>query len=256
MTELTISAIPGIRDITPGDDLAGILADAISLHIGGLKDSDVLVVAQKIVSKADGLLVRLDDVEPSTEARELSARLSKDPRYVEVVLRESRRVVRSFRHPAQTEGTIICEHVSGHIAANAGVDRSNLGESDMVLTLPRDPDASASAVHARIRQRFPCRFGLVITDTFGRPWRNGQLNVAIGVAGMPAMKSDIGSLDGHGRELTVTAPAFADEIAAASGLVIGKASRTPLVLIRGLSWDGDAGRASNLIRADSEDMFR
>jgi len=168
MTELTLSAVPGIPEIEPGDDLAGILADAISRHLGGLKDGDVLVVAQKVVSKAGGLFVHLDDVEPSPAARDLAAKLNKDARYVEAVLRESRRVIRAFKHPAQAEGTLICEHVSGHISANAGVDRSNLREPDKVLTLPRDPDASVSALHAEMRRRFPCRFGLVITDTFGR----------------------------------------------------------------------------------------
>ncbi|SDH84847.1 coenzyme F420-0:L-glutamate ligase [Variovorax sp. OV700] len=256
MTAVSIFSIPGVPDITSGDDLARILGDAIHSHAGGIAQNDILVVAQKVVSKAEGLFVDLDEVAPSAEAKELADQLGKDARYVEVVLRQSSRVVKHFWHPSQKEGTLICEHVSGHISANAGVDRSNVGGENRVLLLPRDPDACARRLHQSLQARFACAFGLVISDTFGRPWRLGQVNVAIGAAGLPALRTEIGNLDAHGRELSVTEPAFGDEIAAASGLVIGKASRTPLVMIRGLHWHEKPGCAGDLLRNQSEDMFK
>lgn len=257
MKQASIHAIEGIPEVRAGDDLAAILGDALDAALGGLQDFDVLIVAQKVVSKAEGLLVELATVEPSPEAFELAGKLNKDARKVELVLRESRRIVKAFRHPHQHEGVLIAEHVSGHISANAGIDQSNIGGDDMALLLPRDPDASARRLHKTLSERFQCQIGLVISDTFGRPWRMGQVNVAIGAAGLPALKSDIGGRDSHGRELMVTTPAFADEIAAASGLVIGKASQTPLVLMRGLAWNPEEnGRAGDLVRMKSEDMFR
>ncbi|WP_422048988.1 coenzyme F420-0:L-glutamate ligase [Shimia sp.] len=254
MSALSIIAVPGIPEIHPGDDLAAILAEA--LEPIGVEPNDILIVAQKVVSKAEGLLVDLATVTPGEEANALAQRISKDPRKVEVVLRESARVVKSWKHPDAGEGTLICEHVSGHISANAGVDQSNIGGEDMALLLPRDPDASAAALLAALTARFQTRLGVVISDTFGRPWRLGQVNVAIGMAGLPALKSEVGNKDAHGRDLAVTQPAFGDELAAASGLAISKASQTPLVVIRGLTWDGNTGQASDLVRKKKEDMFR
>lgn len=257
MREVSLIAVPGVPEIRAGDDLAAILARALDAHAGPLRDFDVLVVAQKVVSKAEGLMVALVSVTPSAGARELAAKLNKDARKVEIVLRESRRVVKAFRHPNQQEGVLIAEHLSGHISANAGVDQSNIGGGDSALLLPRDPDASARRLQEALARRFGRRIGLVISDTFGRPWRMGQVNVAIGAAGLPAIRSDIGKADAHGRELMVTTPAFADEIAAATGLVVGKASQTPLVLVRGLEWaPEEEGRARDLVRTQSEDMFR
>lgn len=257
MRNVCFSAIPGIPEIRSGDDLAAILIRALDAAVGGLQDFDVLILAQKVVSKAEGLLVDLSTITPSDAARDLAKQLNKDARKIEIVLRESRRVVKAFRHPHQHEGVLIAEHVSGHISANAGVDQSNVGGEDFALLLPRDPDESARKLQESLSQRYERRIGLVISDTFGRPWRMGQVNVALGAAGLPALKSDIGALDGHGRELMVTTPAFADEIAAASGLVIGKASHTPLVLARGLVWRPDEnGQARDLVRMQSEDMFR
>lgn len=256
MTKIELFAVPGVPEIQPGDDLAQILGDCLVSGNDGVRPNDILVIAQKVVSKAEGLTVSLDQIEPSDQARELATPLNKDPRKVEVVLRESRRVVKTFKHPAQDEGTIICEHVSGHISANAGVDQSNIGGEDQALLLPRDPDASARGLHEELTKRFGCRLGVVISDTFGRPWRMGQVNVAIGMAGLPAIKSEIGNEDAHGRELAVTTPAFGDELAAASGLAISKASQTPLVLIRGLDWEENEGQARDLVRIKSEDMFR
>lgn len=254
MTELSIIAVPGIPEITPGDDLAGIFTAALQPF--AVRDNDILIVAQKVVSKAEGLIVDLNDITPSSEAKALAESLSKDPRKVEVILGESARVVKSWKHPKSGEGTMICEHVSGHTSANAGVDQSNLEGDDSVLLLPRDPDASARRLHATLVQRLNKRLGVVISDTFGRPWRMGQVNVAIGMAGLPALKSEIGNMDAHGREMAVTQPAFGDELAAASGLAISKASQTPLVLIRGLEWNENTGQARDLVRAKTEDMFK
>lgn len=257
MTAVSLAAVPGIPEIRPGDDLATSLGDALVACGQAPQDFDVLVVAQKVVSKAEGLIVDFNAIEPSDRAIELAEELNKDPRKVEVVLRESRRVVRTFKHGHADEGTMICEHVSGHISANAGVDQSNIGAEEAALLLPRDPDASARKLQEALSQRFGCKLGVVISDTFGRPWRMGQVNVAIGAAGLPAIKSEIGTQDAHGREMAVTTPAFADELAAASGLAISKASQTPLVLIRGVSWKREEeGQAADLVRTKSEDMFR
>ncbi len=257
MTAVSVAAVPGLPEINPDSDLPQIIGDALESANTPPQDFDVLVVAQKVVSKAEGLLVDLNSVEPSDEAKKLAKKLSKDARKVEVVLRESSRVVKTFKHPHSDEGTMICEHVSGHISANAGVDQSNIGDEDAALLLPRDPDVSARTLHMALTERFACNLGVVISDTFGRPWRMGQVNVAIGVAGLPALKNEIGSLDAHGREMAVTVPAFGDEIAAASGLVVNKASQTPLVLVRGLNWNlEEEGQASDLVRNKSEDMFR
>lgn len=257
MKPVSIFPIPFECEVAAGSDLAGLIISSLSAAGLELEVGDVLVVAQKVVSKADGLVVDLSDIQPSERAYELAAELGKDARKVEVVLRESNRLVKAFRHNNQGEGTLICEHVSGHISANAGVDQSNVGSEDSVLLLPRDPDTSARNLHADLAKGHNFQFGLVISDTFGRPWRMGQVNVAIGSAGIPALKSEVGTLDSHGREMQVTMPAFADEIAAASGLVVRKTSRTPLVVVRGLQWNPDEnGQARDLVRTKTEDMFR
>lgn len=254
MSSVTLIAVPGVPDIQPGDDLPTIIADAIA----PLRpvDGDVLCVAQKIVSKAEGCLIALTTVTPSEQALELARELDKDPREVQVVLDESRRIVRKFKNPGAREGTLICEHRLGFVSANAAVDKSNLGLEDAVLTLPRDPDASCRALAARLAERFGATVGVVITDTFGRPWRLGQVNVAIGLAGVPATLREQGNTDAWGRVLRVTEPALADEIAAATGLVVRKNARTPLVLVRGLDWARTDSRATDIIRTEQEDMFR
>lgn len=246
--------VPGIPEIQPGDDLVAILATALT--DAGAQPGDILVIAQKIVSKAAGLLVDLAGVQPSARAIDIATPLNKDPRKVEVVLGESRRVVRQFKHPHQGEGTLICEHLSGHISANAGVDQSNIAGDDTVLLLPRDPDATAADLHQGLTDQLGLRLGVVISDTFGRPWRMGQVNVAIGLAGLPTFRSEIGTQDSFGRDLKVTQAALADELAAASGLVISKTSQTPVVIIRGVTWEETTGRAAELVRKTSEDMFR
>ncbi len=253
---MEMTAIPGVPDIRPGDDLAVIIGDCLE-HSGKLADGDILVLAHKVVSKAEGCIVSLDDIEPSPRALEISRELNKNPAKVEVVLRQSAKVLRSFKRPEQNEGTMICEHRLGFISANAGVDESNAEGRNMVITLPEDPDGSAVRLGEALEKRFGVRIGIVITDTFGRPWRLGQTNVAIGLFRVPAKTSDAGSNDAWGRPLLVTEPAFADEIAAASGLVIQKAAKTPLVRVRGLQWSPQIKTsAQDLLRSNEEDMFR
>ncbi|MEM9602687.1 MAG: coenzyme F420-0:L-glutamate ligase [Pseudomonadota bacterium] len=256
MTALTqLAAVSGVPDITSGDDLAAILGDCL-VEDGGLERGDILCLAHKVVSKCEGNVIDLDSVTPSEEALVIARKLNKRPEKVEVILRQSTRVVRQFRRPSQNEGVMICEHRLGHISANAAVDESNT-EPGTVVTLPDDPDASAKRLGKALESRFGVHIGVVVTDTFGRPWRLGQVNVAIGLHRVPAKVSLVGGVDAWGRTLAVTEPALADELAAASGLVIGKASKTPLVRIRGVNWNPvDDSRARDILRASEEDMFR
>jgi len=254
---VSITPIAGIPDIRPGDDLARILGDRIAAMGLTPMTGDILCIAHKVFSKAEGKIVHLDRVRPSPRARDLAAALDKDAAKVEVVLRESRSVLRAFKHPEADQGTLICEHKRGYIAANAGVDASNAEGAGTVLTLPDDPDASLRRLCADLAGRFGVRLGAVMTDTFGRPWRLGQVNVAIGLCGVPATRREQGTDDAYGHPLRVTEPAFADEIAAASGLVVRKAAKTPAVLFRGLDWAADpASGGRDLLRSQQEDMFR
>lgn len=253
---LSMTALAGIGDILPGDDLADVLVKAIRSNDIVLKDGDILVIAHKVVSKAEGQVVSLNGIEPREEARQLAAELNKDPRKIEVILRESRRVVRAFKHPQQAEGILIAEHRLGFICANAAVDESNVGEENTVILLPKDPDNSARMICAALEETFAVRLGVVITDTFGRPWRMGLVNVAIGLANVPAQVSLIGEQDAFGRELAVTIPALADEIAAASGLLMSKNGKTPAILFQGVDWESAPSSATDLIRPQKEDLFR
>ena len=253
---VSLISVPGVPDIQPGDDLAQVLGDAIEASGYGLQDGDILTIAHKVFSKAEGNVIHLSDVTPSAEAQTYAKDLNKDARKVEVVLGQSARVVRAFKHAHQNEGVMICEHHLGFIAANAAVDASNTDGDDTLITLPNDPDRSARAFKAAIEARFGCQIGVVMTDTFGRPWRIGQGNVAIGLADVPATTPEQGSEDAFGHVLKVTEPALADEIAAASGLVIRKAAKTPLVLVRGLDWmAAPHAAAKDLLRSQSENVF-
>lgn len=237
--------VAGMPEVTPGDDLA-----ALILERAGLRDADILVVAQKAVSKAEGRLVKLSEVEPSERARELAARLpGADARHVQVVLDESVRVVRAER-------VIISETRHGFVCANAGVDHSNLPDGDLLCLLPEDPDGSASRLRARIREVSGVDVGVIVSDTFGRAWRMGIVNVALGVAGVPAALDLRGRLDDFGLELTATVIAIADELAAAAELVMGKTDRVPAVIVRGYSPEGAAGRGRDLVRPAELDLFR
>ena len=253
--ELHIFAVPGIPDITPGAELGALLAEAVTRAGLAIDAGDVFVIAQKIVSKAEGALVRLDEVVPSPLAEQWAAAHGKDPRVVEVIFRESRRIVRMDR------GILIAETHHGFVCANAGVDASNVAPG-FVTVLPRDADASAE----RLRDAL-CRATLsgsplepgcavIISDTFGRPWREGAVNVAIGVAGLRPLIDYRGCMDPYGRPLQSTEIALADELAGAAEIVTRKTGRTPVAIVRGAGeWSGE-GSGRMLLREAGRDLFR
>jgi coenzyme F420-0:L-glutamate ligase / coenzyme F420-1:gamma-L-glutamate ligase len=251
---VTMTGLADIPLVQPGDDLGAITVAA--LRSNGLvpEQSDVLVVAQKIVSKAEGRYVDIATVQPSERAIALAAELDKDPRFVEVVLSESKRVVR------HRPGLLIVEHRLGFVMANAGIDHSNVGAEDgveRVLLLPVDPDGSAQALRQYLIGAFGVGVGVIISDSFGRAWRKGTVGVAIGAAGLPALVDLRGHPDLFGRELLVTETGFADEIAAAAGLLMGQADEAvPMVLVRGLAWSAPDRPAGFLIRPAEHDLFR
>ncbi len=247
--ELRLFRIPGIPEIRPGDDLVKCVASAARRSAIYFKDGDILVFAQKIVSKAEGTLVRLASVKPSPEALAIAGRLKKDPRAIEVVLRESRRIVRS-------DHVLISETRHGFVCANAGVDHSNVPGNDVVTLLPRNPDRSAKKLAAALCKRTSKRIAVIISDTFGRPWRLGLTNVAIGASGVPALLDLRGSRDRHGKLLAATILAVADELAAAAGLLMGKSEGFPVVLIRGYRYRPVSEPAARIIRPAAEDLFR
>ncbi|MGV3652811.1 MAG: coenzyme F420-0:L-glutamate ligase [Noviherbaspirillum sp.] len=252
---LTLTALPGIPMVEPGDDLAGILEQGLKEAGITLKDQDVLVVAQKIVSKVEGRYVRLADVAPSAQAIELAQRIGKDPRLVEVILGESKEVV-----ACRAGGALIVEHRLGYVMANAGVDQSNIDHApgeERALLLPVDPDGACAAIRERLGQASGAEIGVVINDSFGRPWRNGVVGVALGAAGLPALQNMIGAPDLYGRAMRVTEIAVADEIAAAASLVMGQADEgKPVIHIRGLKWSAPECSAAALLRSKQRDMFR
>ncbi|OGH56360.1 MAG: coenzyme F420-0:L-glutamate ligase [Candidatus Lindowbacteria bacterium RIFCSPLOWO2_12_FULL_62_27] len=254
--DIRIHGLEGLPLVQPGDDLAGMLVRAIQNTGLAAGTGDVLLVTQKIVSKAEGRLVRLSEVTPSERAVELAQRVGKDPRKVEVILRESRRVLKAERPASTGIGVLICETRHGLVCANAGVDESNLSDPDTVLCLPADPDASAERIRSAVRAALGVDLAVIITDSFGRPWRMGLVNVAIGIAGGPALVDLRGSADYSGHPLSVTRIAVADELAAIAGLVMGKLELIPAALVRGWRFDGAPGRAADLIRPAAEDLFR
>lgn len=254
--ETRIFAIPGISEIEAGDDLADIIGTACDAAATQLAPGDIVVIAQKIVSKSEGRMFPLADFVPSDEALKISGDIGKDARKVEAILRESTSVIRARRQP--NEGLLITRHKQGWICANAGIDESNLGQGreGMLLLLPEDPDASARAIRGGLEARFGGPIGVVISDTFGRPWRNGLVNIAIGVAGVPVLVDWSARTDAYGRGLKATLPAFADEVAASSGLLMAKDAALPVVVLRGLSWQDDpAARASQVLRPIEQEMF-
>jgi coenzyme F420-0:L-glutamate ligase / coenzyme F420-1:gamma-L-glutamate ligase len=251
---VTMTGLAGVPMVEPGDDLGAIAATAFAANGVAPEEGDVLVVAQKIVSKAEGQYVDIATVQPSERAIALAAELDKDPRFVEVVLSESKRVVR------HRPGLLIVEHRLGFVMANAGIDHSNIGVeagSERVLLLPVDPDGSAHALRQYLIGAFGVGLGVIISDSFGRPWRKGTVGVAIGAAGLPALVDLRGHPDLFGRELLVTETGFADEIAAAAGLLMGQADEAvPMVLVRGLAWSAPDRPAGFLIRPPEHDLFR
>ena len=251
--ELRLIGLPDIPEVTRDTGLATVLTEAVSKAGCSFETGDVIVIAQKIVSKAEGRLVRLATVEPSDHARELAAAVGKDARLVELVLRESRNVLRAKK------GVLIVEHRLGFVMANAGIDQSNLpGESpDCALLLPQDPDASAQRLRESMRALCAIDVGIVINDSFGRAWRNGVAGVAIGVAGIPALVDARGEPDRAGRPLRYTQIAVADELAAAASIVMGQAAEgCPAVLARGFPYARGEGSARDLLRPRDEDLFR
>lgn len=249
---LSLYAVPDLPLIEPGTDLAATIADGIEQAGLDLRPGDTLAIAQKIVSKADGRLVDLNTVKPSPRAVELATQAEKDPRVVEVILSESRRVV---RHRA---GVIIVEHRLGLILANGGIDRSNVGAGDdVVLLLPEDPDRSARQLRQKLEAHFNARIGVLIIDSIGRPWRMGTTGVAIGCAGVPALEDLRGEPDLFGRQLEVSEVATADSLAAAAALLMGEgAEGCPVVLLRGLETGHSSQSASDVLRPIHEDLFR
>ncbi len=238
--------------VREGDDISALIITALGSR--ELRGGDVIVVAQKIVSKAEGRTVDLATVTPSAEAKKLAAEVDKDPRLVEVILSESSRVVRS------RPNLIIVQHRLGFVMANAGVDQSNVASANgvhRVLLLPRDPDASAEALRLALQQRYDVQIGVIISDSFGRAWRRGTCGIAIGAAGLPSLIDLRGQPDLFGRTLEVSIIGFADEIAAAASLLQGQAAEAqPVVLVRGLNWSAPSAPAADLVRPLEEDLFR
>ena len=254
MTSLEVIGLSGLPLIEAGDDLAELIASALERNRIAPRARDVLVVAQKVVSKAEGRTIDLAAVEPSAKARALAAEVGKDPRLVEIILSESARVVRARRN------VLIVEHRLGFIMANAGVDQSNVGPADgaqRVLLLPENPDRSAESLRRGLKAATGIDIAVVINDSFGRPWRQGTAGVAIGAAGLPALVDLRGRPDLFGRKLEVSVIGFADEVAAAASLAMGQADEAlPAVLIRGLNWSAPDSTAASIVRSADEDLFR
>lgn len=252
-----IAALAGLPEVAAGDDLAELIAIAFAAPqnavVAPLRDGDIVVVAQKVVSKAEGRTLALSAVEPGGEALELALRTDKDPRFVQAILDQSRTVLRAVR------GVLITETDHGLICANAGIDQSNLVEDDTLLLLPIDPDASARAICNGLRRLTGTKIAVIVTDSFGRAWRVGQQDTAIGCAGLAPLLDLRGERDRAGRELTASIDAIADSLAAASNLARSKTSGEPVVVIRGRSdvvLDGHGPGAGNILREVGEDLFR
>src|SRR5215208_152164 len=252
--QLTITGLKGVPLVKAGDDLAALALAAYRETALAPADGDVLVVAQKIVSKSEGRMVDVSAVVPSERAVALAAEVEKDPRLVEVILSESRRIVR------HRPNLLIAEHRLGYVMANAGIDHSNVAPGDgteRVLLLPLDPDASAEALRRELALRTGRRIAIIVSDSFGRPFRRGTVGIALGAAGLPAVIDWRGHPDLFGRKLEVTETGFADEVAAAASLVQGQADEaTPIVLVRGLSWTAPDAPGAALVRPPEHDLFR
>jgi len=244
-----VIGVEGLPEITRGENLARLIADAAGAQGTPLTAGDLLVISQKIVSKAEGRMVRLSDITPSPETAAMAEEIGRDPRLVEVILRESRRIVR------KDKGVLIVETQHGWICANAGVDQSNV-DADTACLLPEDSDRSARELRDGLRRLTGHDLGIIIADTFGRPWREGLTNIAIGVAGLEPIKSYLGEKDPAGHVLQATIIALADELAGAAEPVMGKLDRIPVAIVRGLAWQhGDTG-SSALLRDPARDLFR
>lgn len=247
--ELRIIGIPGLPEVVAGDHLGSLISQAIQRAAIKVQEKDVLVVAQKIVSKAEGRVVRLDTVQPSSLARCWAEAEGKEARLVEVILSQARRLVRMER------GVLIAETHHGFVCANAGVDASNTTPGSVTL-LPQDPDLSAQQIRQALEQEFRLKLAVIVADTFGRPWREGLVNVALGVAGLAPFLDYRGHSDSSGRPLTATVMALADELAAAAELVMGKTRGIPVALVRGFDYPEIEGTGRQMIRPAERDLFR
>ena len=250
MPDVTLIPIDGLPEIKPGDDLAAMLVGRVRAAGRAFEAGDLLAIAQKVVSKSEGRIRRLADVVPGAEAERMAADSGKDARSLQVVLDETVRIVRWQR------GVLIVETRHGFVCANAGVDHSNAGALDTLILLPIDPDGSAARIRERIKAETGVDVPVVITDTFGRAWREGHMNVAIGISGLPALRRYIGEFDPDGYEMRVTEIAIADEIAAATELVMGKLDRRPAAIVRGLAMPEGSETARTYVRPHDKDMFR
>jgi coenzyme F420-0:L-glutamate ligase/coenzyme F420-1:gamma-L-glutamate ligase len=248
---LTLTALAGLPLVKPGDDLVALLQTALQRANIVVRDGDILVIAQKIVSKAEGRIINLNDVVPSPRASALAKKADKDPRLVEIILSESSEVIR-YR-----KGVLIIAHRLGFVMANAGIDQSNSGGDELVILLPQDPDGSAAALKAKIDNDCRVNVGVIINDSFGRAWRNGIVGVALGAAGVPSLRNMVGIPDLFGRKMQVTEVAVADELAAAASLLMGQAAEgLPAVHIRGFVCDAPPLPAAALLRRKELDLFR
>ena len=245
-----MTAVPGLPEVCPGDDLAALLAEAIRRADLGLVDGDALVVCQKVVSKAEDRIVDLRSIEPTAIARRTAGELDKDERLVTLILREARRVIR------MQQGHLIAETSHGFVCANAGIDESNSGEAHRAILLPLDPDGSAARLRADLATRLGRNLRIVVSDTFGRAWREGQVDVAIGAAGFPSLLDHCGRLDRDGRELHHSLIAIADQLAAAAGLLMAKSAGLPAVIVSGVTFPPGEGNARSLARDPERDLFR
>jgi coenzyme F420-0:L-glutamate ligase / coenzyme F420-1:gamma-L-glutamate ligase len=251
---LELIGVPDVPIVAAKDDLSDLITSALERGSLRLRTGDVVVVAQKIVSKAEDRFVDLAMVDASDRSRTIAREIGKDPRLVEVILRESTRIVR------QRPGLLITEHRLGYVMANAGVDQSNVAPADgreRVLLLPRNPDHSAEELRQRLAARFGCAVAVIVSDSFGRPWRRGTVGVALGAAGLPSLLDLRGRPDLFGRTLQVSVVGLADEIAAAASLLMGQAAEAlPVVIVRGLTWRAEPSPARSLVRPAQEDLFR
>ena len=248
--KLSLTALETLPEFKPGDDLAQEILAAASREDLSWKDHAVVVIAQKVVSKTGGQTVDLGTIEPSDRARRFADEYDKDPRLVELVLQQSRRIVRMER------GIIISETHHGFVCANAGVDRSNIPDDRMATLLPENPDASAQKIREKLTAATGVDCAVIISDSFGRPWRVGQVDVAIGVAGIAPLEDYCGRVDRHGKELNATCIAVADELTAAAGLLMRKDAGRPVVVVEGFTGSESSGRAADLMRAPDKDLFR
>ncbi len=246
---IQIIPLPGLPEISPGDDVARLIAEAVRQNDIRVGAKDIFVVAHKIVSKSEGRTVRLDSVKPSERAEQWAAEYHKDPRLIELVLLQAKRILKMER------GVIVAETSHGFVCANAGVDASNTPENTAIL-LPEDPDRSANLLRAQLARIFGVSLGVIISDTFGRPWREGLVNVALGVAGLAPMVDYRGQTDASGKTLQATLIALADEVASAAELVMGKADRVPVAIVQGMQTSPQPGSGRELIRPAERDIFR